>query len=118
MPRDPMYLLVTEEAATQREVELEQMCSEECNAETIMWGWVGERSTSEGAVLTALNASNGIAQFAVPEVHAWKQKEAILTSGRVWSMKHCCWSKMDLLTRGCRCWRRGERRWSPGRAGF
>ena len=83
MPRDPMYLLVTAEAATQRELELEQLCSEECDAETIMWGWVGKRSTSEGAALAALNASNAIAQFFVPEVHAWKQTEAILTSGSV-----------------------------------
>jgi hypothetical protein len=110
MPYDSMSLLVTAEVATQREVEFEQRCSEECDAETIMWGWVGERSTSEGGCLAALNASNAIPQFAVPEVHGWKQMEAILTSGGLLGMKHGFLSKLDRLARGCRCWRRGERK--------
>jgi len=63
------------------ELALERMCSEECDAETIMWGWVCERATSEGARSSSSQCEQRQTAVAVPEVHAWKQTEAILTSG-------------------------------------
>jgi hypothetical protein len=65
------------------------MCSEECAVLKPPCGVdVRKRSTSKGPRLAVFNASNAILRFAVPEVHAWKRREAVLSSGEWWDLKH------------------------------